>query len=414
MHQILNMIFAVIQAAIGAIALYQLFLGFAGLRRKREADPPPPQKTFAVVVAAHNEERVIEPLLKNLKQLDYPKEFYDIFVICDNCTDRTADIVKENGLIPMERRDLVNKGKGFAIEWMLSHLWDMDRSYDGIVIFDADNLVSLNYLTEMNRKLLQGHQVIQGYLETKNPYDSWVSLSYAIGYWLINRVWQLSRHRLGMANILAGTGMCFDAKLLREMGWNAHSLTEDVEFTARCVERGVYPTWAHEAIVYDEKPVTLMSSYHQRVRWMRGHIACAKQYMWPLLKKGFRQKDPFIKFDSAMYLFQPFRLLLIGSLSILFYLQVGTPLFEQLGVFKVIPDWVLLAFHIAILLQIPFIMAIEKRPWKAYIGIILFPIFQLTWFPITLVALFTVNNKSWNHTIHTRSLQIEEVSTRKT
>ncbi|WP_102345102.1 glycosyltransferase family 2 protein [Bacillus sp. Marseille-P3661] len=407
--QLYNILFVLIQLVVGIIGIYQIVLGFAGLYKKKEMNPPSPSKSFAVVVAAHNEESVIEPLLKNLKQLDYPAHLYDIFVICDNCTDKTADIVRKHGLNPMERTDLVNKGKGHAIEWMLTNLWKKERSYDAVIIFDADNLVSLNYLAEMNRKLLQGHKIIQGFLETKNPYDSWVSISYAIGYWYINRAWQLARYNLGMANILGGTGMCFDAKLLKEMGWNSHSLTEDVEFTARSIINGIYPTWANEAIIYDEKPVTLMSSYHQRIRWMRGHIDCANRYMWPLIKVAFKKRSLKI-FDAALYMFQPFRLLMVVSISLLLSLHLATSVFEQLGVYQIVPFWVFWAYHIIVYLQIPLIMALEKKKWKAFLGLLIFPIFQLTWFPITLIALLTTRNKSWNHTIHTRSIQIEDVT----
>lgn len=407
-----NLICVIIQALICFIGVYQSLLSFAGFRAKKEPLTRAPEKSFAVIVAAHNEEKVIAPLLDNLKSLDYPKELYDIFVICDNCTDRTADIVRAHGLLPMERCDTANRGKGHAIEWLLGKLWAGEKNYDAVVVFDADNLVSLNYLTEMNEKLLQGNRVIQGYLETKNPYDSWVSISYAITYWYINRMWQLARYNLGMANTLAGTGMCFESALLKEMGWNAHSLTEDVEFTARCVERGISPSWANNAIVYDEKPITMMSSYRQRLRWMRGHFDCARRFTWPLLKSAIKHRS-FAKFDAVLYLFQPFRFLFLASISVMLYLQVATPLFEQLGIRQLAPDWVWWGIHIAIFLQTPLVLFIEKRPWKAYLGIPVYPIFQLTWLPLTFIAFFTSRNKSWNHTVHTRALRIEDVTVQK-
>jgi len=48
---------------------------------------------------------VVGALIDNLKNLDYPKELYDIFVICDNCTDRTAHISKSMGVYAMERHN---------------------------------------------------------------------------------------------------------------------------------------------------------------------------------------------------------------------------------------------------------------------------------------------------------------------
>jgi cellulose synthase/poly-beta-1,6-N-acetylglucosamine synthase-like glycosyltransferase len=347
-------------------------------------------------------------LLENLNSLDYPRELYEIFVICDNCTDRTAFIAAAHGVHTFKRFNEVQRGKGFAMEWMLDQLWQRDRQFDAVVVFDADNLVSKNFLGEMNNKLMEGHRVIQSYVETKNPFDSWVTISYAITYWFINRMWQQARHNWGMASTLAGTGMCFEAELLKEMGWNATSLTEDVEFTARCIGSGIYPTWANQAIVYDEKPIKLISSIRQRLRWMRGHTDCARRYMKPLMLQAIKTRS-FAQFDAVMYLFQPIRFLFVAAVWVMTYLQLATPLYTQFALLKMVPDWGWIALNTALFLQFPLVMMMEKRPLKAYLGLILFPVFQFTWFPITLIGLFTSKNKSWNHTVHTRSIRLEDM-----
>ncbi|WP_226668762.1 glycosyltransferase family 2 protein [Metabacillus litoralis] len=400
----------IFQVLIFSVSFYQIIISLAGFKRnKKVVKEHQPQKSFAILVAAHNEEKVIAPLLENLAKLHYPKELYEVFVICDNCTDNTVQIANMHQVHVMERIDPLRRGKGYAMEWMLEKLWQGKREFDAIVVFDADNLVSKNYLSEMNNKLVDGHQVIQGYIETKNPYDSWVSLSYAITYWYINRMWQQARHNWGMASTLAGTGMCFDSKLLKEIGWNATSLTEDVEFTARCLGNDIYPTWANNAIVYDEKPVTLISSARQRLRWMRGHTDCARRYMKPLFIKSI-QKRSFTQFDAVMYLFQPIRFLFVAAVWVMSYLQLATPLYSQFELLKVVPDWGWIALNVALFLQFPIVMMMERRPIKAYLGLVLFPVFQFTWFPITLYGLFTSNNKNWNHTIHSRSIRIEDLN----
>ncbi|TXC89575.1 glycosyltransferase [Metabacillus litoralis] len=400
----------IFQVVIFSVSFYQIIISLAGFKRnKKVIKDHQPQKSFAILVAAHNEEKVIAPLLENLAKLHYPKELYEVFVICDNCTDSTVQIANMHNVHVMERIDPLRRGKGFAMEWMLEKLWQGKREFDAIVVFDADNLVSKNYLSEMNNKLMDGHQVIQGYIETKNPYDSWVSLSYAITYWYINRMWQQARHNWGMASTLAGTGMCFDSRLLKEIGWNATSLTEDVEFTARCLGNDIYPTWANNAIVYDEKPVTLISSVRQRLRWMRGHTDCARRYMKPLFMKSIQNRS-FTQFDAVMYLFQPIRFLFVAAVWVMSYLQLATPLYSQFELLKVVPDWGWIALNVALFLQFPIVMMMERRPLKAYLGLVLFPVFQFTWFPITLFGLFTSNNKNWNHTIHSRSIRIEDIN----
>ncbi|WP_400162503.1 glycosyltransferase family 2 protein [Brevibacillus sp. TJ4] len=409
MEPYLEILFTVLQIIVGGIGVYQIMLGFVGYYRKKETKKHPAQKSFAILIAAHNEEAVVGALLENLKKLDYPQELYDTFVICDNCTDRTAEIVMAHQVRAMQRFDPVKRGKGHAIEWMLEQLWQEKRSYDAVVILDADNLVSPNFLSEMNEKLVDGKQVIQGYLETKNPYDSWVSLSYALMYWYMNRAWQLSRYQLRLPNNLGGTGMCITTQLLKEIGWGANSLTEDIEFTARCVERNIYPTWAHDAIVYDEKPIDLASSMRQRLRWMQGHFYCARQYFFRLVKLAMKNRN-FAQLDASLYLFQPFRLLLFVVYSLMLYFQVATSAFDDWGIREVLPDWFWVGMGVFFFLQTPIVLLIEKKPLKAILGYIPYQFFLLTWLPLAVYAFFTSNNTQWSHTRHTRAIRIEELS----
>lgn len=272
----LDTILLALQIVLALIGGYQLFLTFFGWSKPKATKHFAPTKSFAVLVAAHNEEQVVGALIENLKRLDYPRHLYDIFVICDNCTDNTAEIARSLGVYAYERRNPNLRGKGYAIEWMLKELWKLPRSYDAIVMFDADNLVNPDYLTHMNNDLCNGSRVIQAYLDTKkNPHDSWVTSAYAITYWYCNRLWQLPRKKLKLANYLGGTGMCFESNLLKEMGWGATSLVEDLEFTMRCVQRGIYPTFNHEAKVYDEKPLTFKRPPSS------GFVGCRDTLPWP-------------------------------------------------------------------------------------------------------------------------------------
>ncbi|XID93197.1 glycosyltransferase family 2 protein [Paenibacillaceae bacterium WGS1546] len=399
-----------IQAIAAAVGVYQIILSFFGWYRRKERVTRKPEKSFALIVAAHNEETVVGALIENLLKMDYPRELFDVFVICDNCTDGTADIVRGyEGVYACERTNPNQRGKGFAIEWMLKKLWRHSRQYDAVVMFDADNLVATDFLRYMNEDLCNGYRVVQGYLDTKNPHDSWVSAANGITYWFCNRLWQLPRYNLKLSNFLGGTGMCFETKLLKEMGWGATSLVEDLEFTVRCIQRGIYPKFNYDARVYDEKPITFRASARQRLRWMQGHFDVSRRYMLPLLWQGIRTGS-IVKIDAALYIFNAF-IYLIGflvTLALWFDMMLpGDP--HLTSIYSKMPLGVSLAIVLYGYLQCPIAMLMEKVNWKLYVRLLMFPVFFLSWWPIAFYAFFTQNNKTWSHTRHTRVIRLEEV-----
>lgn len=287
-----DLIMIPLQLLIVFFTIYYFTLSFFGLfGRRPEEKIYDEQKTFAMIVCAHNEEQVIGQLVENLHLLNYSDHLYDIFVVADNCKDNTAQIARQAGAIVYERFNDNEKGKGFAMDWMFQRLFEMERQYDAVCVFDADNLVHPNFLREMNSRLCKGERLIQGYLDSKNPNDTWISGVFSISFWVVNHVWHLAKYNIGLSSCLGGTGMCISTDILRRHGWGATCLTEDMEFTMKALLEGIPTTWAHDAIVYDEKPLTFMQSWNQRKRWAQGHFDVANRYIGKLFVKGIKERN---------------------------------------------------------------------------------------------------------------------------
>ena len=452
---------AFFQIFVFAITCYYLILGLIGLFRKEEKKNYTPKNKFALLIAAHDEEVVIGSLIESMLKLDYPKEMYDIFVIADNCTDDTAKIAKNYGVNVCERFAEDKKGKGYALEWMFAKLFDMKKKYDAVAIFDADNLVHKDFLKEINSKLQDGYKVVQGYIDSKNPEDSWIAAAYSIAFWTQNRMFQLSRANVGLSNQIGGTGFAVETNTLKKLGWGATCLTEDLEFTCKLVLNGEKVGWAHDAIIYDEKPLKLKQSWNQRKRWMQGFTDVASRYFFKLIKKSIVERK-FYMFDCALYVLQPFITLLLGISAVLTLIQAHRSsnifiinyLFSDAG-FK--------AFAVAQFLITPLILAVEKKVTKPFLFMMalyssnvfvvpylasivgdwkigsligigynilflvltgmflgkkdlilffrfwLYGIYTLTWIPITIQGILNKNNKEWNHTKHVRKIEICDV-----
>ncbi|WP_153726668.1 glycosyltransferase family 2 protein [Heliorestis convoluta] len=384
---------------------YYLILSLFGFWRKKEGPPASPSKSFALVVAAHNEEAVIGPLVENLKELEYPRELYEIFIVADNCSDRTAAIAREAGAQVHERFNEEQRGKGYALEWMFEKIFRMERQFDAVVIFDADNLVKPNFLLEMNTKLEQGHQIVQCYLDSKNPFDTWVTATFSIAFWHINRLIQLARYNLGLSNILGGTGMCISTETLRQYGWGATSLTEDLEFSMKALLNGVKTTWAHEAIIYDEKPLKFKQSWNQRKRWAQGHVDCFFRYFPQLLWKGLRTGN-FSMLDGAIHLFQPALVMIVTFFLMMNFFLHGSYT-QVFGLMNDLSLWQLLSY---VQLALPFAaLLLDKVDRRAFKWVLLYPFFIYTWVPIVFLGFLHRNKRDWSHTVHTRGLSYNEV-----
>ena len=219
--------------------LYQLVVSICSLIKLK--DKPiieEKQNRFMAIIPAHNEAAVVRNLIESLKNQNYPKELYDIYVIADNCTDNTAQIARDAGAIVFERFDDTKKTKGFALQWFLKQKIEENAPYDAFCVFDADNIADVNFLKAMNKKLCQGENVVQGYRDIKNPTDNWITAGYAIFYWTMNRFYHLARYNLGLSPLLNGTGFMVRFDVIKPTGWDTNTLTEDIEFSLKNIIEG--------------------------------------------------------------------------------------------------------------------------------------------------------------------------------
>ena len=205
--------------------LYQLMISICSLVKLKEKPLLVDKKhKFMAIIPAHNEEAVVGNLVESLKNQDYPKDLYDIYVIADNCTDNTAQVAREKGAIVYERFDSEKKTKGYALQWFLQQKIQENAPYYAFFVFDADNIVDKGFIKAMNKKLCQGEDVVQGYRDIKNPTDSWVTAGYAIFYWTMHRFYHLARYNLGLSPLLNGTGFMVKFDVIKPNGWDSPKL----------------------------------------------------------------------------------------------------------------------------------------------------------------------------------------------
>jgi cellulose synthase/poly-beta-1,6-N-acetylglucosamine synthase-like glycosyltransferase len=398
-----------IELCLFLLVAYNLLMALAGLPRPRPTPLLPPRHTFALLVPAHNEARVVQQNIRALLAQDYPRELFRIFVIADNCKDDTAAVARAAGADGvLERFNTELRGKGHALAWARGQV---EREYlpDAYCVFDADNVASRNFLRVMDAQLSQGAQILQGYLDTKNPNDTWVTRAISAAYWISNRLWQLARAKLGLSNALGGTGYCVRREVLRRYEPDPTCLTDDLELQMRLLLEGIRVGWAHEAITYDEKPLTLRQSWRQRVRWMQGHTDVARRFTLPLLKRALVTRS-LAQLDGALYCIQPLLALVgvgVASGLLLIRLAATPSLMQPAPVSVPLHAWALM---LCTYLLYPLLaMVLERVPARMYVNYLCSLLFAVTWLPVIFLGLLKSRGKEWVHTEHTRNVSIEQV-----
>ncbi len=372
---------------------------------------------YAVLIAARNEETVIGNLIESIKAQDYDASLINIFVVADNCTDKTAEISRNMGAVCYERFNQKKRTKGYALKYLVEQI-ERDygiASFEGYFVFDADNLLALDYVSRMNDAFDAGEKIITSYRATKNFDDNWISASYAI-HWLRT---VLKEHRarslFRLATRIQGTGFLMHHELLRN-GWKYTSLTEDRAFCADAVVQGYKISYNNAAVFYDEQPIDIKIALRQRVRWAKGHLQAFGESGGKLFVNIFK-KQSFMSFDmltviiprSFIYLAKK---IIVNLLRIVIIIMTGKTFGAAATVVLTAMYWSARSYFKGILTA-AYVFIMERRrikPIKWYKKLwfcLTFPIFDVIGRWATVVALFT--RVEWKPIPHKANIKIGEI-----
>lgn len=384
---IILVIYYILFFVVLAYGLYFLFTGLvAFFPLKEKAKLEDKNYKFAIFIPARNEEEVIGDIIDSLKKQNYPKSLYDIFVIINNTTDKTEEVAKKAGAKVLNV-DIPVKTKGEVLLWTKEKFRKTD--YDAYLIFDADNVVHPGFIKAMNNALCRGSKVAQGFRDTKNLSDNWISTSYSLFYYIQNFFFHRARMRLNLSATINGTGFMAKKDFFEEV-FDPKSLTEDVEFSALTVLHGDKVEFVEDALTYDEQVTDFKASWNQRKRWSKGMLQCLKLYRFPLLKKFFGKAD-FANLDLYCMFVSPIIQVLSFALAIvlIIFALAGVELFDlfsYLLAYNLL--FLIVTYLLSVLLNI-FIIRYNKRPIKDSLsGIFLFSVFIFTWIPINIACFF--------------------------
>lgn len=349
-----------------------------------------PQKRFAILIPAHNEEQIIDTVLRSWESVDYPPDLFHIHVIADNCTDRTAEIGRKRIAHVWERQDSVNRGKGHALAWALATIDFTDA--DAIVISDADTGVDAQFLAVMNDRLMAGDKVVQGYDGVMNPYENAMTCLMEITNVMKNLLFNYAKSKIGLSVQLMGTGMCLDKDVLKQIGWQAFSIGEDGEQFAYMARAGMHVAFEPKAKVYAQEASSFQQAHTQRVRWSAGRMQLSRLGV-SLLCDGLKAARISL-LDAAMTFLLP-NYAMLANITIAGLVAAG--LYGSLPGRPILLWWYsgLLSALVAYFL----VGLIMSRPPKKLLASLAFAPFFLMWkLFIDIISIFRLRQTTWVRT----------------
>jgi cellulose synthase/poly-beta-1,6-N-acetylglucosamine synthase-like glycosyltransferase len=311
----MNFIYVVWLIFNGLLLLFvchELFLLIHALIRNKATQVkvlPTNLPKVTIQLPLYNEKYVVERLLTSAANVNYPSDLLEIQVL-DDSSDETSKIISDfisthkNGHLftHIQRTDRTGFKAG-ALAYGLNF-----AQGDFVAVFDADFVIDPNFVRAVI-PWFEDEKV--GVVQTKwthlNENFSMLTRAQALMLDTHFSIEQLGRSEANSFINFNGTaGIWRKSCIIDAGGWQADTLTEDLDLSYRAQIRG----WKFEYLfgigAPSELPVTFEAYKTQQYRWSKGAAECVRKN-WQLLwhsKIGVKEKilGTFHLLNSSVYL----------------------------------------------------------------------------------------------------------------
>ncbi len=358
---------------LGLFSIQALRLIFAPSLPALTPNPEQELPFFSLLASAKNEEAVIANLVKNLCQLDYPSDRLEVWIIDDNSSDRTPEVLallkqKYPQLKTLRREAGAQGGKSGALNQVLAL-----TKGDIVGVFDADAQVPSNVLRSLVPTFQQPKiGAVQLRKAIANTSENWWTLGQSCEM-ALDLFLQDLRIRVGGTGELRGNGQFVRRTALEDCGgWNEQTITDDLDLTIRLHLCQWDIACLNFPAVQEEGVVNFKQLWHQRNRWAEGGFQRYLDY-WNLLLSG---KMGFLKtFDASLFYINQY-LLTVAFIpdTIAAIVLRHNPMLPPIAAFSLALSAVTMAFG----LRRAYPMSWRLAIWQTVSGMI----YMLHWIPV--------------------------------
>jgi biofilm PGA synthesis N-glycosyltransferase PgaC len=244
------------------------------------------QTPVSVIIPARNEEAGIGILLKALQQQTYPAELFEVIVVDDHSTDKTAEIVKsfpQYKLIHLPD-DNINSYKKKALETGIAA-----ATGNLIVTTDADCIPPPGWLMTIAAFKEEKKAVFMAAPVSINCSSSMVQVFQAMDFMMLQGITGAVVHtkQMSMCN---GANLAYEKKVFYEVdgfsGIKHIASGDDMLLMYKIVQKysdDVHYLKSKEAIVTTQPVKTWTGFFNQRIRWASKAAKYQDKRIFPVL-----------------------------------------------------------------------------------------------------------------------------------
>ena len=254
---------------------------------------------FSVIIPVYNRPQELDELLSCLQQQDF-KDF-EVIIIEDGSEISSKDIVKSyQSKLNLSYYVKENGGQGFARNYAFER-----ANGNFFIILDSDALVEPDYLSEVNRGIIEGKLDLFGGPDKEHP--SFSPIQKAISFSMTS-VFTTGGIR-GKAKNMGGQfhPRSFNMGISRKVweatkGFKITRMGEDIEFSIRCISQGFTSGLLPKAFIYHKRRTSFSQFYKQLHFFGRARINISRFYPKELKWVHFLPLAYFLFFWNTIFL----------------------------------------------------------------------------------------------------------------
>ncbi len=292
LYRVLSIINYVVLIIVAIPLLWQVIIILLFWLPKKKYKRSEVKGRIAYVIPAHNEEDVIYDTVKSvIEKQNYPRELFDVYVIADNCTDRTAELAKAAGAIVLIHNDpdpehhMALYPLQFGIDYVMNI---EDNPYDMVIHLDADNHINDDFSLYMNDAFQSGVDFARPYEGALNASQNFYTKACTMFYSFDSRFGARVRERLHIAQHVNGSGAMMSMKMLKATGgYDSKTMSDDTEYMLNRLEDGYKGHFVEDAVVYEDMPSSSRDTINRNARIGSGGMKLLKTRIFKQFGKFF-------------------------------------------------------------------------------------------------------------------------------